>query len=435
MTRFSDKTSKFTERFAPSLHSFAQKMPLSRKKDPADDDADQSPLRFHSHLDRLHIPIADNTPEQEKCDEVQDRGLFLARQERWDELSEAIRSYDTARAATATGMPMADLLLFGARADVVRAAEHSLLHGRPAKDSDFFSGVEAFEGVLMEDPENYALALIVAHMHIDIGWAWRGARANTDISDINREAFDAHFTRAADILRDFCATGLQSPALCAARCALLPGHSHPASQLVREFEGLIDLDPMNPRHMRSLGNYLLPRWYGDYAQLDLHARRIAARTYENWGAGAYTWVWFDALLVDPNGFGMIEAEYFLEGVYDILRLRKDQHTANLLAAHLFQSWQTARQRYHESGTQPELAATLKHGFEMVVRDHLREVHPLVWGHAEIGFENTAGIISPDRLAQKGRETALYAVAIPFLNSLQTGQTVRFERDGITQINP
>ncbi|KPA21971.1 hypothetical protein shim_18570 [Shimia sp. SK013] len=386
-------------------------------------------------LHRLQIPINTNTPDQLESDQSRDQGLFLARQERWSDLEDQIRTYDQNRTTTSAGTPLAELMLFGARSDVVRAAEHALLHGHPARGADFFAGIEALEYMLEEHPNSYPLALIVAHMHIDIGWAWRGAAAKEDVRELNREAFQAHFERAETILDRFCPTAHYSPALSAARCALLPGQANPAEKLCAEFEALIALDPTNPRHMRALGNYMLPRWYGDFDQLDLQARRIAARTYDLWGAGAYAWVWFDALLVDPRGLEMVEIEYFLDGVDDALSRRGDQHSANLMAAHLFRSWQHARELYSDNGFRADLAPALREGFDMVVHDHLREIHPLIWGHAEIGFENTSRIISRERLAAKGKEIALHAVAMPFMTGLQNGQTVYFTPDGITQINP
>ena len=280
-------------------------------------------------LPRLQIPINTATPDQIESDRTRDRGLFLARQERWEELEDHIRTHDQNRATTTAGTPLAELMLFGARSDVVRAAEHALLHGRPAPDADFFTGIEALEYMLEEHPDSYPLALIVAHMHIDIGWAWRGAAAKEDVREINREAFHAHFDRASAILSRFNPQSFHSPALCAARCALLPGQPNPTSQLCDEFEALIALDPTNPRHMRALGNYLLPRWYGDFEQLDLQARRIAAKTYELWGAGAYAWVWFDALLVDPRGLEMVEIEYFIDGVADAPAQRQSDGGASV----------------------------------------------------------------------------------------------------------
>lgn len=431
MTFISNKKAQLAGLISPSSKPSARaRQDQSQRK--ADPFADQTSLTYKEMQEQLQIPICHATPDQVEADKAREFGLFMARQDRWEELADEIRNKDWQRATTPAGVPLAELMAFGARSDVVRAAEHSLLHGTPAEDSDFFSGVEALEAVLFDYPQDYVIALIVAQMHIDIGWAWRGARSSERVRDVNREAFEAHFARATDILDGFSPQELQSPALSAARCALLPGKADPGKHLVREFEALIDLDPRNPRHMRALGNYLLPRWYGTYAALDLEARKTAARTYDLWGAGAYTWVWFDALLVDHESFGMLETEYFLDGVKDILNCRPGQHTANLIAAHLFQSWQITRRQYHENGSRPDLAPALRRGFEDVVHNHLRELHPLIWGHAEIGFENTARIISSDRLARKGQETALNAVAMPFIKNLQAGEIIEFGPDGISQ---
>ncbi|WP_127116190.1 hypothetical protein [Shimia sediminis] len=433
MTFFSDQKAKLSGLFAPSVQSFARKLPLPRAEKTEMVEDDNPNITYRDMQERLQIPVHVTTPDQIEGDKAREFGLYMARQDRWDELADQIRAHDTARLTTPSGVSLAELMAFGARSDVVRAAEHALLHGKPAHDSDFFSGIEALESILLDNPDCYATALIVAHMHIDIGWAWRGAHGDDSLGDVNREAFAAHFDRARDILAAFPPSDHESAALSAARCALLPGKVDPGAHLIREFESLINLDPMNPRHMRALGNYLLPRWYGTYQAVDLEARRTAARTYQDWGAGAYAWVWFDALLVDPDGFDLLETEYFLDGIEDILMRRPDQHTANLLAAHLFQSWQITRARYHQTGLRPDLPPALRRGFERVVHDHLRELHPLIWGHAEIGFENTARIISTERLAEKGKETALAAVAMPFLKALQEGYTVRFEADGINQI--
>lgn len=431
MSLFSKPTSKIADLLSPSLRAFSSKSPEVSLPSPA---LAPGNVTYRKMLGQLHIPVISAPKDQKEGVLAQELGLRCARQEEWGELANRIYDADQCRDTTQAGLAIAELLAYGARSDVVRAAEHSLLHGRPANDSQFFHGVEALESVLEDHPDCYPLALVVAHMHIDIGWAWRGAKSNEDIHPINREAFEAHFERAQTILDSFSPEAQGSPALSAARCALLPGQTNPALYLSREFERLIDLDPMNPRHMRALGNYLLPRWYGDFQALDLEARRTAARTYEDWGAGAYAWVWFDAVLVDPDGFDMIEMDYFLDGVRDILARRQDQHVANLLAAHLYQSWQIARSRYNETGQNPEIAANLRQGFEDIITHHLREVHPLIWGHAEIGFENTARIISEERLADKGRQTALKAVAMPFLKRLQEGHTVTFGPDGITQSN-
>jgi hypothetical protein len=403
---------------------------------------EDAPLAFlptvyadHNMADGVKIPV--NNASIRACDDARYReeGQFLARQERWEDLSKRIHQADSNRAKTKSGTSIAELLLFGGRSDVVAAAEHALLHGTPEKGACFLAGIEDMELMLSEYQDDYALALTVAHMHIDIGWAWRGHGAMSTLPKENRDSFRAHFRRAEEILDGFCAHEFDSPAISAARCALLPAQEHPGDRVADDFEDLIDLDPKNPRHMRALGTYLLPQWYGSHEKLDLEARRTAARTHDLWGAGGYAWVWFDALLSDPNSLVQMDAEYFLDGVFDILDIQDDQNTANLMAAQVYCAWQASRQAYVDGGTSGAQATVLRKGFEEIVHKHLREVHPLIWGHAEYGFDNRNRSISLERLALKGTDMALNAVAQPFRKMIEQGLTIHIGPDGITEIHP
>lgn len=430
-----DKTASRASAFAaPMLRKLGRSISTTRNQRPVAHPVGITPPN-RDLLARLHIPVNAATPDQVESERLRDHGVFLARQERWEDIEALVRTDDQNRAATISGTPCADLTLFGARSDVVRAAEHALLHGKPAEDADFFRGVEALEYLLDDFPDSYPIALVVAHTHIDIAWAWRGALARDDSRTINRDAFRSHFARAREILAEYCPVTLHSPALSAAQCALLPGANDPAKAICKSYEALIALNPENPRHMRTLGSYLLPRWYGSFEQLDLQARRIAAQTYRSWGAAGYTWVWFDALLVAPEGLETIEVEYFLDGVADALNRQQSQHTANLMAAHLYRCWQHSGIGQHENNDTAAKLSALRDGFDMIVREHLREIHPLIWGHAEIGFENTSRVISKERLSEKGRNVAMQAVALPFMNSLKAGHTINFSPEGITQTAP
>ena len=360
---------------------------------------------------------------------------FLARQDRWEDLSKNIRLADLSRGKCSDGTSVAEQLIFGARADVVAAATHALLHGTPAEDADFYHGIKDMEQLLTESPEDYTLGLIVAHMHMDIGRAWRGYGAEDAVSEENRAAYAHHFARAEEIIDSYCPHELDSPALSAARCALLAGPDREADSIADDYEDLIDLDPGNARHMRALGTYLLPQWYGDYQQIDREARRTAARTHDLWGSGGYTWVWFDALLMDPNSVAHLDCDYFLEGVADILSRSNSQDTANLMAAQVYAIWQASFKAEQKGQTTIAQTEALRRGFADIVHNNLREVHPLIWGQTEIGTDTASRSVSLDRLAKKGRDIALNAVAQPFAKLIMQGTTIHIGRDGITALHP
>lgn len=389
---------------------------------------------FSSFEQQLVIKVVTDSEEQRQSSKYQTLGQTLARQDRWDDLLARIRQSDRDRDTTASGLTMADLLVHGARADIVLAAEHALMHGHLDPQAGLDDRIGEFEETLDEFIGDYGAALVLAHTHIDIGWAWRGNGRLDSLSEDNRRNFYRHFDRAGEILEPHISATGQSPALQSARCALLPGVTGAASRVASDFETLIDLDPENPRYMRALGNYLLPRWYGSYDRLDLEARRTAARTFETWGAGGYTWVFFDALLTDALSMNQVDMDYFLDGLDDILSLRGDQQTTNLLAAHTHAASQLAQSHANRDLVDPALAGQFSAAFERIVDTHLREVHPLIWGHAEIGFDNATRAISLGRLMQKGREAAMHAIAERHRDTLARGNMVVFRHTGIEILN-
>ena len=80
---------------------------------------------------------------------------------------------DETREAAPDGMPIADLLAFGARSDVVLAVEHALSDGKALSDYDLLCGISELEDEMREHDGDPMIALVVALAHIDLAWAWR----------------------------------------------------------------------------------------------------------------------------------------------------------------------------------------------------------------------------------------------------------------------
>lgn len=374
----------------------------------------------------LSIPCPDPTGEDRTRDHYQTRGQKLARLEDWERLTDEIALADAQRIKTGGGMPVAELLAFGARADVVSAAEHALLTGSPAHDAPLMAGIEALESVLAEYPDNPYIAAIVALAHTDLGWAWRGTGWDIEVPMRNREAFAAHFERAADIIAHFDAHALDSPLLASTQCALAAGRVGKLRRVARHFETWIDLDPQNPRAYRAFGAQMLPRWQGTYDQLELEARRAAGRTSDIWGAGAYTWVMFDAISTDPEACARLDLDFFLDGLRDILRYSQDQHTVNLMASYCASTMGATHTGNDETDyVRNQIAAAAG----WIVRDHLTELHPMLWAHAARGFDNALRIRSPDRFAAAGYADALHFLTELYRRELSTGMQVVFTKNG------
>lgn len=376
--------------------------------------------------DALTIPCPDPTAEDGARDTHQARGQKLARLEDWEKLTAEIASADTARLKTQGGTPVAELLAYGARADVVGAAEHGLISGRPDPGAPLLEGIEALEQVLAEHPGNVTLAAIVAQAHMDIGWAWRGTGWDIEVPPRNREAFAAHFDRAADIVNAHDSTKLDSPLLAATVCALSAGRGGPLRRIVAHYERWIELDPKNARAYRVFGAQLLPRWHGDYDRLELEARRAAGRTHDVWGSGAYTWIMFDAISSDAEACARVDLDFFLDGVRDILINAPDQHTVNLMAAYCANTMGATPTGVDETDY---IRAQIAAAASWIVREYLTELHPMLWAHAARGFDNALRVRCPDKFAASGYADALRFLTDLFRRELAAGNQVVFTKDG------
>jgi hypothetical protein len=376
--------------------------------------------------DHLTIPVHDQTADDIACREIQRRGQFLARQERWDELSAEMSRADSTRACTPGGMPVTELLAWGARADVIRAVEHALQEGRNHDDAPVREGIRELEALQAEMPDDPIIAMIVALAHIDIGLTWRGGGWDSTLPKLNRDLSRHHFDRAAANLQPYCCIELDSPAIAAARCALHAARRDPNLRIADDFEDLIDLDPGNHRHMRALGSHMLPRRMGSYDELELEARRTASRTQDIWGAGGYTWVTFDAIASDDRACALVDVDFFLDGLRDIVTARPQQEMINLLAAYCA----VAIRNGMGASTAADLNRTrISEAAGWLIRDHLTELHPMIWAHAAEGFDTQARITSLSRFAARGRADALHIIADQFRDDIDRGLRVVFTPEG------
>ncbi|MDP4989655.1 MAG: hypothetical protein NWQ37_00380 [Marivita lacus] len=348
------------------------------------------------HAPKSDLPMLVSSEEEDVHHALFEAGLYMARQDAWGTLGERIRSADAARRLTPGGVPEAEILAEGARADAVTAASRAvLLHDELGAASI----MNEMQLVLEETPQDHAVAYVIAMAHVDIGWAWRGEGWRQDIPAAHRAAFFRHFRSAASLIDPYDAFELDSPMLASVRCALLAAETQPRTRASDDYEDLIDLAPGVAKYMRALGNHMLPRWFGSYERLDHEARRTMERTADVWGSGGYAWTYFDALTVDDEAFALLDGDLFCRGLRDILDRRSDQHTVNSFAAYTGTALEP-------EGVNLEARARIADCFDWIVTDHLREVHPRIW-YAAKGVWATR-LEDQDRIA-KGRQRASAAL--------------------------
>ena len=367
---------------------------------------------------RIDARFVEPSTEETLRQEITDLGRNCARQDAWAKLGDLIRTADGERRTTPGGVPVADLLSEGARSDAVGAATRAVRNGDEATATRV---LEDLQMVLEEIPEDHGVACVVAMAHVDIGWAWRGEGWRQEISPLHRAAFLHHFRQAAQIIDRFDPFELDAPMLAAVRCALLTAEARPSARVADDYEDLIDLAPGVAKHMRAMGNHLLPRWFGSLDRLDHEARRTMERTADIWGAGAYAWVYFDALSVDPDAYTLLDPTLFTQGLRDILQRQADQHSANLFAAF------TGCTLNHDAAPEATRHA-LTEAFDWIVRDHLREIHPCIW-YASKGAWSAR--LTGEQLSEKGRARALSILSARFAEHVPAGQKLCIGASGVT----
>lgn len=387
------------------------------------------PARLHPALDLpvttgaegvLDIPVPEPTAEDHSRDMWQAHGLRRVRQEDWRRLAGLMRSADKARKLTPGGMSVAELLAFGARADVVAAAEHALQGGAPP-----LSGIAALEEVLSAHRGCAMIACVVALAHMDLAAAWRGKDAAGEPSAQALQAAEAHLDRARALIAPASARAPHSALVQSVRCELARASGEDSDSTAHAYRHLIDLDPLDTRQMRALGTILLPEGNGDVARLEHEARRIGARHAPIWGAGGYTWVMLDAICTDGAACAALDVEHFLGGMRDILALRPDQARVNLLAAYCAVAMAGGAGNSAADAVRAQI-----HGARgWIVCEYMTELHPLIWAHAVHGFDTSLRGRALERLARQGAAEARRALSGIFLPHLARGQDVVFTPDG------
>lgn len=370
---------------------------------------------------RVDIPVRDPCPDGAAQDKHLSRGLFLSRQEAWDELADELRAAERHCHVTPGLVPVAALLARGARSDVVAAARGAVqrTEPRPAR-----AVLGAFDVAMEEQPDCPAIAYVAAMAHVDVALAWRGASRPDALSPRRRDAYDWHMGRATALADRYDPFECESPAWADVRCAVLEAAPRPGLRAADDFEDLIDLAPLVVGHYTALGRAMRPATFGSWEMLEQQARRTAERTRDLWGTGGYAWVYIGALEMDAGAARRLDAELFTEGLHDILARQPGQHMANRLAAF---AGLTLGGPSEPGTTRRRIADSLG----WIAQDHLRELHPRVWALAPMPGRAGQAEAEPEDFVRRGRIRAMSSLAEFYAPALESGRRLVFGPEGMS----
>lgn len=305
------------------------------------------------------------------------KGQFLARQDRWDMLGRLIAETDRNRVFTPAGEALAAVLAVGARDDAVRHARGAITD----PTSPLPGGIAALAEVAAEMPGSWAVTLVAARAQIDCAWAYEGQVDPYALQFGVTEAFIERFTVATELLLQAEETAPDSVEIAAAKCDLLAAVPEADTLVDALHRDVVALDPRNPGRLRSYGVHLLPRWYGSYSHLSDMADDMADALRAEWGDRAYAWMCFDALRLDPEAGGALDADRFVAGLNAILTFNADPHLANLVTAYV-DSMKPAEDPEDISSSARATRRRIHAALPDLADRHLTELHPQVWARAD-----------------------------------------------------
>jgi hypothetical protein len=357
-----------------------------------------------------HLPVRGETAQDRGRNVYFAKGQTLARQDRWDMLGRLISETDRKRISSPSGLSMAALLADGARSDAVRHARGAV-HG---PDAPVPGGIRALEEVAEDHADSWGVALVVARAQIECAWAYEGQLDPFALPAKPGAGFLDRFAAAGALIARAEALAPKSAEIAALRCDMLAADPQAVTRVDDVHDMAIAADPENPGRLRAYGVHLMPRWFGTYDRLNETAHALSQNLRPVWGDGAYTWLWFDALRLDPAAAEALDTNRFIAGMHAILTQKPDPALANLFAAYV-------------DGMDPEAApddlseetlsarARIHAALPGVTDRHLTELHPQVWARADalpgashLGPLSTGRIAAATRRAQ-GAVTAALAM--------------------------
>ncbi len=261
--------------------------------------------------ERLIIPVSYGSRDQAEIDEIEEQITQLLETRDWAGLARMLEAIDQGRGSTPSGIRHLEIATYYIRGHLSAfyedpsALNYEYAFGFSAETlRDVHDACEAF-------PTSYALAALLARLHIDCGWA---ARAQTDPTEMRN-----HYDIARRLITRFDPVAHNSPFLAEIQYRLCIGLEDGHHRLGTAFRDWCDLDMGNLALYRLHAFYCLPDWFGSSGILQSEACAASLYSHEELGAAAYAAMMLHALKFDKSVAAQMDVDLCLQGVGDLLR--------------------------------------------------------------------------------------------------------------------
>ena len=179
-----------------------------------------------------------------------------------------------------------------------------------------WDAIEALELEFARNHTNPRLAAILARAHDELAWARRGGDYADAVSRDGWKGFEEQLNRANEIVSEFDAAKEGSYLLASVTHTVALSSEWDDADRDRAFQTCLDLNPRCWGPMAERAFHLLPRWGGDYEQLEVAARQAMSNTHQ-FGAAAYAAFYLGVINCDEGALFSCDADLFAEGLADM----------------------------------------------------------------------------------------------------------------------
>lgn len=331
----------------------------------------ERPYLRREMISRIRVPMVKNGEERDAYFAFAGEFEPLLEQPRWPELLQRLRDCEQSRSL----FPSLDRHYLAAMEGALGPLERAIEQGAPAANAS----LALYRSIHLTHPENHLAAALYARALCLVGWLYRGSGFVQETDPAHLEKFAELHDQAATVLAPFDAIEADSPILAMACYQLVKGLPDGGQQLSRRYDDWARLDPDCLNILDEHGFLLLPRWFGTYDEIEVEARRAAARCDATIGNGAYAVFWLAAVRCEVWLLSRIEIDMFCDGIRQLLNHASSQKLANGIACGVFHlsravTDMTGKSLHQDEGPRLRLRALLGE----IYRDHICEIQQSEW---------------------------------------------------------
>lgn len=360
-------------------------------------------LQRPKHRRRVTFDVVEETPSERHWVALRDKVAALVLARDWMQIARLLEDADVSQSSCPAG--------YRDRMIAMEAFLDSLMEGRPGPweceglpEPRIPAEVVAELMALHEiQPQRYGLAAMAAQAMMAQCWDLRGYDYADVVPDSAWDWISRNVEKTMSLLEVELGDHAQSALLLQARLTVLPFCSDSDDLIIDWFEAALMADLGDTTCMNKIGNFLLPRWFGDYDRLEYVARRAATLSRDVMGDGAYAAIYNSALEMEPVPLYFMDAEKYASGTNDLVRLRG--HCPAYVARKLEFSWLMSFWGYlggmdDDARAQwDEKRARLYQLCGELLGRGLHAIHPSSWREGENGALNLISMMFQDALVR------------------------------------